>query len=162
MRVVAVTVEGVARASAETAFDTVVPIDLPSIFTGYGPFPAVTGVSLQAGAWDAAGKSRSVLLRGGGVMRERLVEVERPIRCGYEVLPTKGPLRLLVERIHGQWVFREVNRGTTEITWTYDFTARRGAGPAVRALAPLWRRYARQIVARCVAAVERAEASAEG
>jgi hypothetical protein len=38
-----------------TAFKHIVPIDLTSIFTGYGPLPAVTGTRNQVGGWDTVG-----------------------------------------------------------------------------------------------------------
>ncbi|MDO9355573.1 MAG: SRPBCC family protein [Solirubrobacteraceae bacterium] len=152
---VSVTVEGTASVSADTAFGAVIPIDLTATFTGYGPFPAVVGIEHQPGKWDAAGKSRTVLLRGGGTMRERMVEYEPPVRAAYEVIPHEGPLKLLVERINGQFVFRELQHGHTEITWTYEFVPRRGGRPLLLVLVPLWRRYARQLIARFVAAAER-------
>lgn len=155
MKPVTVTVEGTAATSAQAAFDAVVPIELASAFTGWGPFPAVTGVEHQPGAWDAAGKTRTVLLKGGGKMRERLVEYEPPMRCAYEVLPHAGPLRHLVERINGQFVFRELHLGQTSIAWTYEFVPRRRSRPVLLLLAPLWRRYALALMERFVAEAER-------
>jgi hypothetical protein len=156
MSSVSVTVQGTASASAQVAFDAVIPIDLTETFTGYGPFPAVVGIEHQPGRWDSAGKSRTVLLRGGGTMRERMVEYEPPLRAGYEVIPHEGPLKLLVERINGQFVFRELQHEQTEITWTYEFVPRRAARPLLLVLIPLWRRYARQLIARFVGAAEQA------
>lgn len=158
MKAVSVTVEAQAAATAEAAFGGVVPIDLVATFTGWGPFPAVTGVEHQPGSWDAAGKTRTLRLKGGGVLRERLTEYETPIRCAYEVVPSKGPLRLVVDRINGQFVFRELHHGKTDISWTYDFMPKRGARLLVKLLAPMWRRYATQLIARFVTAAEAAQA----
>lgn len=154
MKPVVVTVEATAPASADAVFAAVIPIDLTKVFTGWGPFPAVTGIQHQPGQWDAAGKTRTVQLKGGDIMRERLVEYEPPLRCAYEVLPLKGPLGRLVERINGQFVFRELHHGHTDITWTYEFVPRRRARPFLLVLAPLWRRYARRLVSRFAAAAE--------
>ena len=160
MKPVIVTVAARASSSAEAAFSAVVPIDLEEAFTGWGPFPAVIGIEHQPGAWDAAGKTRTVLLKGGGILRERALEYESPVRFAYEVLPHQGPLKALVERINGQFVFRELHLGHTEISWTYEFVPRRRTRPLLLLLAPLWRRYARQLVARFAAAAERQQAAA--
>jgi hypothetical protein len=42
MRSTVATVQRIIEASTEDAFKHIVPIDLTSIFTGYGPLPAVT------------------------------------------------------------------------------------------------------------------------
>jgi hypothetical protein len=38
----------------DTTFCFIAPIDLTTIFRGYGPLPAVVGSIDQTGAWDAA------------------------------------------------------------------------------------------------------------
>jgi hypothetical protein len=65
MRSLAATVNTDVAVSQITAFEYNVPIDLTSIFTGYGPLPAVTGTKNQTGAWDGAGQTRTVLLSDG-------------------------------------------------------------------------------------------------
>ena len=64
------TVEATVKADQATAFERIVPIDLASIFTGYGPLPAVTGIQNQMGAWDAAGQTRTVFLSDGSSSQE--------------------------------------------------------------------------------------------
>jgi hypothetical protein len=43
----------------DSTFCFIAPIDLTTIFRGYGPLPAVVGTTDQTGAWDAAGQSRT-------------------------------------------------------------------------------------------------------
>jgi len=61
----AATVSTTIEASIEEAFGQIVPIDLTSIFTGYGPLPAVVQTRDQSGAWDAAGRTRTVAFADG-------------------------------------------------------------------------------------------------
>lgn len=150
---IAVTVQAHARATPEQAFDAIIPVDLTVTLTGYGPLPAVTGVRDQVGDWDAAGQTRTIELKDGGELRERLIEVARPGVCAYEVVPVKGPLRLIVAKIDGRFDFNRDGDGTL-VVWTYAFTPRRGTRPFVLLLAPLWRRYATQVIARFVAVAD--------
>ena len=50
MRSTVATVQRIIEASTEDAFKHIVPIDLTSIFTGYGPLPAVTETRDQTGS----------------------------------------------------------------------------------------------------------------
>ena len=74
MASLATTVETIVDVPREQAFLGIVPIDLSSVFTGFGPLPAVTGVTDQVGGWDAAGRTRSVMFAGGGSAKEKLTE----------------------------------------------------------------------------------------
>lgn len=148
-RPVPVTVWRRVDAEVSEAFDQVVPVDLASVFTGYGPLPAVVGCDGAAGTWgEAVGQSRTVILADGGRLEETIVEVARPGLFRYEVVPTHGALRLVVRRIEGRFVFSRSEAGGTVIRWTYVFRPRRGAHSAVRALAPVWRRYADEVMGR--------------
>ncbi|MEM7469589.1 MAG: polyketide cyclase, partial [Pseudomonadota bacterium] len=60
-------------APRELSFAHIVPIDLTSIITGYGPLPAVVKVQNQTGAWDGAGQSRTVVLSDGSLAQEILL-----------------------------------------------------------------------------------------
>lgn len=148
MAPVSVTVRQTAHATPAQAFDAVIPVALETIFRGYGPLPAVTGVRDQVGAWDAAGNTRTVLLKGGGTMSEELTRVERPGRCEYRVAPQDGPLKLIVDHIEGRFLFEPgAGGGDCTIDWTYTFFPKPGRRLPLLALAPLWRRYARQVLA---------------
>lgn len=153
-RPVPVTVWRRVDSELEAAFDAVVPIPLEQVFTGFGPLPAVVGADEVGAPWGSAvGQSRTVRLAGGGRLQETILEVGRPGLFRYEVVPTHGPLRLIVRRIEGRFIFSPSEAGGTVIRWTYVFRPRRGAHPAVRALAPIWRRYADQVMERLARAV---------
>jgi Polyketide cyclase / dehydrase and lipid transport len=147
-RPVPVTVWRRVDADVAQTFDVVVPVDLARIFRGYGPLPAVRGTAGGIGTWGRAGQSRTVLLADGGRMEESIVEVRRPGLFRYRVVPIQGVLRLAVAQIDGRFVFSASEAGGTVIRWTYVFRPRRGARFVVRAIAPLWRRYAQQVLER--------------
>lgn len=155
-RRVPVTVEAIAHAPLELAFDVILPIDLPSVFHRVGPLPGVAAVRDQTGDWDAPGQTRTIVLGDGSTARERLTEVDRPDGFAYVVGPFSGPLRWLVDDAEGRWeLWGDEADGTTSIRWTYAFRPRGAAEPLVRrVVAPLWRRYARRALARAVTAVE--------
>jgi hypothetical protein len=154
---VPVTVHASANAPVGRAFHVVAPIDLPRIFRGFGPLPAVVATREQTGAWDHVGATRVVELRDGSEARERLTAYDAPRHFGYRVGPFTGPQRLLVEHADGAWWFAPVGADVTRVVWTYTF---RPAGAAARPLvwavvAPLWRAYARRALALAVIAIER-------
>lgn len=153
---VAVTVSAGASAPPDRAFHVVAPIDLPRIFRGMGPLPAVVATREQTGAWDHAGATRVVELADGSEARERLTTYEPPRRFAYRVGPFTGALRRLVDHADGEWWFTPAGADGTSVVWTYTFAPRSAAArPLVRAIvAPLWRRYARQALALAVEAIE--------
>ncbi len=71
-------VEAVVAVTQVEAFRYIVPIDLLSIFTGYGLLPAVTRVSEQKGAWDGAGQDRTFHFSDGSSAHETLTAYEYP------------------------------------------------------------------------------------
>jgi hypothetical protein len=119
------TVNTTIEASIEDAFRHIVPIDLTSIFTGYGPLPAVTQTRDQSGAWDAAGRTRTVVFSDGSTARESLTEHEHPNRFAYTIDHFTGVLRLLASEARGEWWFERVSgRKATVIRWRYQFVSR--------------------------------------
>lgn len=148
-----VTVEQSCPAPPARAFEVIAPIDLPLIFTGWGPLPGVRAVHDQTGPWDAAGRTRTVELTDSSTATERITEYTPPHSFAYELTGCTGLLARLVTHVRGEWTFTPDGRGTV-IRWTYAFHPRRGRNLVVRwALVPLWRRYARATLARAVAAV---------
>lgn len=148
-RPIPVTVWRRVEVDVTTAFDAIVPIDLASVFTGFGPLPAVIGTEQGDGVWGSTvGQARTVLLADGGRLSERVTEAHRPGLFAYEVRPEQGSLRHVVHRIDGRFVFAASEAGGTVIRWTYLFRPRRGAGLAARALTPVWRAYADRVLAR--------------
>lgn len=154
---VPVTVESPCRATPETAFDVIAPIDLSLIFTGMGPLPAVRGVRDQSGPWNTPGATRKPELSDGSTATERLIEYTRPHSFAYEITDFTGPLRLLVAKVRGEWTMTPDGPNSL-IRWTYSFYPRSGRGWLIRlAAAPLWRRYATATLARAVQVVEAVE-----
>ncbi|MGB6067415.1 MAG: hypothetical protein WBG50_21630 [Desulfomonilaceae bacterium] len=121
MRSPAVTVNTDVAVSQIAAFEHNVPIDLTSIFTGYGPLPAVTGTKNQTGAWDGSGQTRTVLLSDGSSAQEMLTNYEHPNYFSYRVTGFTGALRLLITSANGEWWFSSTSSGKTHIEWRYAF-----------------------------------------
>ena len=91
----------------EEAFRDMVPIPLPTLFRRwYGPIPPIKQVLAQTGDWDAVGQTRTVVLTGGGSMREELTQFDPPNSFGYTLTDIKGPLSPLVGRVEGEWRVR--------------------------------------------------------
>jgi hypothetical protein len=152
-----VTVEGTARADPATTFDVIVPIELPRIFRGFGPLPAVVGTRDQTGKWDQVGVSRVVQLGDGSEAREEITAYDRPRYFAYRVGPFESaPLRHLVVDANGEWWFTAGEPARTAIRWRYTFRPRRYATPVVRlVIARLWRGYAKRALALAIEEVER-------
>src|SRR5688572_1767103 len=104
----AATVTTTIEVSIEDAFRQIVPIDLTSIFTGHGPLPAVTQTRDQSGAWDAAGRTRTVVFSDGSTAQESLTEYEYPHRFAYTIDHFTGVLRFLASKARGEWWFERV------------------------------------------------------
>jgi hypothetical protein len=131
--------------TSEAAFTGTVPMPLPTLFRRwYGPIPPIRAVVDQAGDWDAVGKSRTIVLTGGGSMREQLTSYDPPRSFGYTLSDVKGPMAPIVARVEGLWSFEPVGTGT-KVTWRWTiyprsaFTAR-----VLPVFGRLWRGYARQ------------------
>ena len=108
-------------------FEHIMPVDLTSIFTGYGPLPAVVGTRDQTGAWDAAGQTRTVIMSDGSSAQEQLTAYEYPNYFSYIVSNFTGVLRAFVTSARGEWWFgpgSETSREVTHIKWIYVFNAR--------------------------------------
>jgi hypothetical protein len=128
----------------EAAFRDMVPMPLPILFRRwYGPIPPIKDVR-QTGDWDAVGQTRTVVLTGGGSMREELTHFEPPNSFGYKLTDIKGPMAPLVGRVDGEWRFDPVGTGT-EVTWRWTIHPRSAlSAPALPVFGRLWRGYARQ------------------
>ncbi|HEY5190228.1 MAG TPA: SRPBCC family protein [Solirubrobacteraceae bacterium] len=148
------TVQAEVRASLEHTFQTIVPIDLASIFHGLGPLPAVVATREQTGAWDHAGATRVVEMADGSQAREELTAYAAPTHFAYRLTDFTGPLRHLARHVDGAWWFSSAN-GRTHIRWAYVFEPRWGRAGLIRlAVAPLWRAYATRALALAARAAE--------
>ncbi len=133
--------------AVDDAFNRTLPLPLPVIFAQwYGPIPPIKTVRDQTGDWDAAGKTRTVVMAGGGSMREELTGVDPPRSFGYTLSNIKGPLGLLVGSVEGRWSFDPAGTGTT-VTWQWILHAKSGVtAPALPVLGRVWKGYARRVL----------------
>lgn len=131
--------------TVEDAFNGTLPLPLPVIFSQwYGPIPPIKAVRGQTGEWDAAGQTRTVVMVGGGSMREELTSVDPPRSFGYTLSDIKGPLAPLVGSIEGTWSFTPAGTGTT-VTWQWILQPKSGVtAPALPVLGRIWKGYARR------------------
>lgn len=129
----------------EQLFRDMVPMPLPTLFhRWYGPIPPIRAVRDQTGDWDAVGKSRTVVLTGGGSMHEQLTSYDEPRSFGYTLSDVKGPLAPLVDYVEGLWSFDPVGTGT-KVTWRWTIHPRSAlAAPILPVFGRLWLGYARQ------------------
>jgi hypothetical protein len=105
------------------AFSHIVPIDLTSIFKGYGLLPAVIGTEDQTGNWDTIGQTKTVNLSDGSFAKERLTQYQKPDYFSYVVSDFSGILGLLITSAVGEWWFETGNLSpdSTVIRWSYTF-----------------------------------------
>ncbi|MGH8460578.1 MAG: SRPBCC family protein [Stenotrophobium sp.] len=153
----AATVEIRVEAAQARTFEHIVPIDLTTIFTGFGPLPAVTGTQSQVGAWDAAGQTRTVHLSDGSSANERLDQYRHPDYFSYTVSGFTGVLRFLATSADGEWWFSSTASGQTQIKWRYAFNSSSAlTAPILWFITTfLWRGYMRKALRLSAAQVER-------
>lgn len=133
--------------SPAQAFAGTLPIALDTIFQRWhGPLPPVKRIVGQDGPWGTVGQTRTVVTADGGRMREELITVEAPNSFSYQLSEIKGPSAALVARILGEWRFAPATGGT-RVTWQWEITPRKLAGPAMPAFDRLWHGYARKSLA---------------
>jgi hypothetical protein len=139
----------------QTAYDVVRPAALPDVFsTRSGPFPPVARVTEQVGEWGTeVGQTRRIHLSDGGSTLETLVAIDAPRSFSYTLSQIKGPLKMIVGGLRGQWCFAEESDGT-RVTWTWDVVPRSAlTTPLVLLLRLFWSRYAAKALARAEAMV---------
>ena len=144
MNATSATVHTTINAARPEAFGHIMPIDLASIFTGYGPLPSVAGTRDATGPWDAAGRSRTVVFSDGSSATESLTGYDFPNGFTYRITGFTGVLKYLASEARGQWWF-ESAPGTTStvVRWQYEFVSRFGfLKPLVSLFTQrLWRGY---------------------
>lgn len=129
----------------EAAFDRFVPLPLPEVFSRrYGPMPPIKAVVDAPPTWGEVGQTRTILLHGGGSMRETLTTVDRPRSFHYRIDQITGPMKPLVGHIDGGWAFEPAGTGV-RITWTWTLhPASRSTAKLVVVISRFWQGYARQ------------------
>jgi len=132
-------------AGTKRAFETLLPYELNRLFDRrYVAIPPIKRVENRGGTWGTPGQTRTVLLAGGGSMRERLVEVQSPRVFSYHLDEVKGPMKALVRSVDGAWEFEKAGTGV-RITWRWTVHPRGRAGAlAMPLFGRMWQGYARQ------------------
>jgi hypothetical protein len=156
MSLLSTTVKTTVIANQANVFEYIVPIDLTSIFTGYGPLPSVVSTQNQLGDWDTAGQTRTVCFSDNSSAQERLTKYEHPSYFSYTVSNFTSLLRLLTTSANGEWWFSLGTSGQTHIKWRYEFKARSVLAVPVLWLITniLWRNYMRQALQLSKAQIE--------
>lgn len=127
------------------AFARTLPMSLPTLFPRwYGPIPPIKQVRDQTGDWAAAGQSRTIVLAGGGTMRETLTTVQAPTGFGYTINAITGPMSPLIDHVEGEWIFAPHGTGTN-VTWRWTLHRKSAlTAPALPVFAWIWKGYARR------------------
>lgn len=129
----------------EKALALVLPAPLPKIFgRRYAAIGPIAAVRDQAGGWDTAGQTRTIVLADGATMKETLTAIDAPSSFSYEITPLSGPLKLLIGHVAGRWSFSPAGTGT-RVTWSWDVTpTSQAASLAMPVFGWMWKGYARQ------------------
>jgi len=151
-------VEGVAAASALSAWSIALQTSPTEFYPRFGPLPAVVGVRHQPQEWDVVGSTRTLDLSDGGHVVETITQSEPGVFFGYDLSGFEKLFGRLVSGARAEWTFTpEGSSGAaTRIRWTYAFHPLPGRGWIVRAIvAALWAPYMRRVLPAIVAEVGR-------
>ncbi len=142
MTIFATTVTASVPTDLPTTFRHLTGMDVPAVFRGAGPLPAVTAVRQQTGDWDAVGQTRTIVLSDQSTAFETLDNYQFPHTFGYTVTNYTSVLRLLVTKGVATWQCTSTPDGTL-ITWQYAYHTRSVlAVPVVWLLMVLfWKKY---------------------
>lgn len=126
---------------------------IPRMFTGWGPFPAVSAVEPEDTAWDHVGAARLHRLADGGSVLETMVEYDDGVGFAYELTGFTDAFDRLVHGVRGAWSTAPDGDGSI-VRWTWEF-APRPLRRRVMALVvgPLWRHYMQRMITAVTAAV---------
>jgi hypothetical protein len=153
-RTVPITVQQRSILAPADSMALIAPVDLTRVFHPVAPFPGVARVTNQTESWDHPGPSRNPHFTDGSQVNEQLTEYAAGSSFAYQLTGFTNALSALAEGVRGEWTFAPDGTGTL-VRWSYEFKPRPGrrwiiAGP----FAPLWRRYMRAALARCIEASE--------
>ena len=144
-----------ANVTPERAYELSGPLDPTLFYPGQGPLPAVVSVQNQTGGWNAAGRTRTLLLSDGGHVVETITDARSPDLFAYELADFQKLFGWLVSGARAEWRF-EPEAGGTSIRWTYTFFALPGRTGIVRAIVKLWwAPYMRRVLPPIAREVER-------
>ncbi|MCA0870923.1 SRPBCC family protein [Seohaeicola saemankumensis] len=85
--------------------------------------PQVTGTTPITGQFPNPGSVRQVNMAGGYTATERMIE-NGPDGFRYQVWDLTAPSARLIEHIVGQFSYRALEDGRTEVTWSYSVAPR--------------------------------------
>jgi len=120
------------------AFDYVVGGPLEAMIPATRQLPGVTGVTpLTPGPWGGVGGRRHVHLTDGSQTTEQVLETVRGERFRYEVWDYSTAAGKPIAYALGEFLFKPLEGGRTEIVWTYAFRLRGDMFPG--SLGPLGR-----------------------
>ena len=147
MTIFTTTVTATVATDLPTTFRHLTGMDVPAVFRGAGPLPAVTAVRNQTGNWDAVGQTRTIVLSDQSTASETLDNYQFPHAFGYTVTNYTSVLRLLVTKGVATWQCTSTSDGTL-ISWQYAYHARSVlAVPLLWLLMVLfWKKYMRAAV----------------
>jgi hypothetical protein len=101
-------------------FDLMVdPARFPSMFTGYGPIPAIRFVTLDAPL--AVGAIRRIHNTDRSTLTERVTALDVPKHHAYTLSGFSAPFSWLVTQGESDWSLNATNSGT-HVRWSYAFT----------------------------------------
>jgi hypothetical protein len=109
-------------ASPETVFDfSTNHLNLPKVFTGYGPVPAILKAETLENEPFQAGSIRRVYNADGSVIDEKMIELSRPTQQQYQLVRGfKPPFSWLFQGAGGDWTFSPTASGTL-VEWKFNF-----------------------------------------
>ncbi|KEO74325.1 SRPBCC family protein [Anditalea andensis] len=114
-----ITIAVTINSQIENAFNYIAPINLMHIFRGNAMIPAIIDTSVKQG-WNQAGLQRTVYFGDGSTSRETLLTVDSPTSFSYKNEHfTSKILSSLLKRLEGEWLFIDLENGSTKIEWTY-------------------------------------------
>lgn len=147
MTIFATTVTATVPTDLPTTFQHLTGMDVPAVFRGAGPLPAVTAVHNQTGDWNAVGQTRTIVLSDHSTANETLDNYQFPHTFGYTVTGYTSVLRLLVTKGVATWHCTSTPTGTL-VSWQYAYHARSVlAVPLLWLLMVLfWKKYMRAAV----------------
>lgn len=133
--------------SVEDAFAGTLAISLPVICSQwYGVIPPIKEVRDQPGEWGPAGQTRTLVMVGGGRVKETQTSFDPPRSFGYTLSEITGPLATLVSTVDGKWSFTPAGTGT-RVNWQWTLHPKSStAAPVLPVFAKMWKGYARVVL----------------
>lgn len=140
---------------ADQAFDRITGRHPRTVFTGFGPLPAVRDVMGIEGGWSQVGDRRKVELDNGSHAFERLTDWVRGKHYGFDIDGFSCGFRRLARSGRADWWFVPARQGggcTVELRYGYEPQDQWQRVPLLFMVHGLWRFYLRQSLRRALGA----------